>query len=109
MATSYGYNEELVAAGLVLLSSVDESADYEVDEAHIFYDPEKRMFLLRTASGCSCWDGEYIEEWFASLMDLRASLVRDDRTYNPSLTGAMELLDGAEAAMARLAPAPRPS
>ena len=76
------------------LAFIDESADYEVDQTSICVDEEGTFYLL-TASGCSCWSGEYEEERFDSLEALENALVGGDRTYNPSLTGVQALLQEA--------------
>lgn len=73
------------------LAFIDESADWEVDQTSICVDEEGTFYLL-TASGCSCWSGEYEEERFDSFEALEAALLNEDRTYNPSLTGAQQLL-----------------
>jgi len=73
------------------LAFIDESADYEVDQTSICVD-EDGTFILLTASGCSCWSGEYEEEQFDSFEALENALVGGDRTYNPSLTGVQTLL-----------------
>lgn len=76
------------------LAFIDESQPYEVDQAGIYVD-EDGTFILLTASGCSCWEGDYNEEQFSSFEALEASLLNEDRTYNPSLSGARELLEEA--------------
>jgi hypothetical protein len=43
------------------LKSIDESADYDVDEAVLFKARDGLYTYLR-ATGCSCWDGDY-EGW----------------------------------------------
>jgi hypothetical protein len=83
---------------LIELASLDESADYEVDITEICYDPINNEFVLRTASGCSCWDGDYDEERFATLDEIYKSMKADDRTYNPSLSGADQIYDEAKKA-----------
>lgn len=84
------YYEER-ASQLRELAFIDESQPYEVDQTGIYVD-ESGVFVLLTASGCSCWEGEYNEEQFASLEALEISLLNDDRTYNPSLLGAKALV-----------------
>ena len=61
MDYDYGFDER--RAELRELAFIDESADYEVDQASICVD-EKGTFYLLTASGCSCWSGEYEEEQY---------------------------------------------
>lgn len=77
---------------LIELGILDESADYEVDITEIHYDPIKREFVLLTASGCSCWDGDYSEERFSTPKELLKSLLKEDRKYNPSFKGAKYLI-----------------
>lgn len=82
---------------LTILASIDESEPYEVDEAIIGLDQDGR-FVLLTASGCSCWDGDYDEEVFDSLDALEKALIQGDEDgndkyhYNPSLNGARALV-----------------
>lgn len=83
---------------LVELATLDESADYEVDITEVFYDPATKEFVLLTASGCSCWSGEYDEERFKSLDAVEASLLKEERQYNPSFVGAQGLIKEARAA-----------
>lgn len=85
---------------LRILSSVDEADPYEVDEAHIGVDAATGKFVLLTASGCSCWDGEYDEEVYDSLDALERALVTDDRRYNPTLMGARQLVAEARSLLA---------
>lgn len=80
------------------LAVLDESESYEVDITEIHYDPETKEFLLLTASGCSCWEGDYSEERFKSLKALGESMIKEDRQYNPSFVGAKQLLIEAEEA-----------
>lgn len=85
------------------LGSVDEGESYEVDVTQIYYDKLDKMFVLITASGCSCWDGDCDEEKFKTLEELEKSLVTDDRTYNPTLMGAKELIKEAKEKWTELA------
>lgn len=78
------------------LASLDESADYEVDYTFVGFDKRTGKFVLVTASGCSCWDGDAYVELFDDLESMRKSLVTTDRTYNPSLNGAKAVMDEAE-------------
>lgn len=79
------------AAQLRELAFVDEADSYEVDQTGIYVD-ENGTFVLLTASGCSCWEGDYDEEQFESLDALENALINGDRTYNPSLNGARQLV-----------------
>lgn len=74
------------------LAFVDESYPYEVDEAGIYLNEQTGQFYLITASGCSCWDGEYDEEVFDSLDQLELSLINEDSRYRPSLGGSKLLI-----------------
>jgi hypothetical protein len=87
--------------GLVQLAEIDESERYEIDTTDICYDPDTKEFVLLTASGCSCWDGEYEEQRFGTFKALEDSLLGngDDRRYNPSLKGAEQLLQEAREAI----------
>jgi hypothetical protein len=87
---------------LVELAWLDESEPYEVDHTGIYLDPNSGKFVLLTASGCSCWDGEYNEEEYDTLEDLEKSLNLDEdkRRWNPSLQGAKDLMKEARATLA---------
>jgi len=78
------YREELV-----VLSELDESEAYEVDYTLIGYDKKKGKFVLVTASGCSCWDGDCQVEYFDTLAEMHKSLGvhGPDRDFQPSLMG----------------------
>lgn len=82
---------------LIELAFISEADDYEIDQAGIYFDPATKRYALLTASGCSCWDGEFDEEQFDTLDDLEASLADEDRTYNPTLKGAQQLVLDARA------------
>ena len=89
---------EKIPAEWVLVAQLDESADYEVDMSEIFYDKKKKEYLLITATGCSCWSGEYESETYKKLKDIEKKLfVRDDKgyVYNPSVQGAHDLIEQA--------------
>lgn len=77
------------------LAFLDEADSYEVDETGIYTDEVK--FYLLTASGCSCWDGDYDEAVFDDFESLKNFLLSEDLPrYNPSLNGAKELIAEAE-------------
>lgn len=79
--------------GWTFVSGVDESEAYKVDITEIWHDGEK--WRLLTATGCSCWSGEYDEEEYESLDALAAALGVEsdvDRRYNPSLEGAKTII-----------------
>lgn len=95
------YHNQRALSDYEELAVLDESADYEVDVTEIWYDPRAREFLLLTATGCSCWDGEYNEERFKSLDELERSLLKDERTYQPSFRGVETLIEQAKDAFKR--------
>lgn len=80
------------------LSFIDEAEEYSVDRAGIYFDPKTKKYSLITATGCSCWDGDYSEEQFPTLKKLADSLLNSEREYNPSLKGAAQLIDQAKKA-----------
>ena len=87
---------------LTELSSFDESQDYEVDIGGIYLDSDGK-FILLTASGCSCWDGDYSEEIFESLEALELTLLTSDGDrWNPSLLGTHQLIQEARNSLAKL-------
>jgi hypothetical protein len=89
-----------VPKGWVLLAELDESESYEVDVTEIYKAGDK--FVLATATGCSCWNGEYDTEEFDTLDALGVSMVKDDRQYNPSFRAAADLLARAKERVATL-------
>ena len=81
---------------LIELAELDESASYEVDYTFVGLNKETGKFTLVTASGCSCWDGGCDVEEFDDLDSMEKSLVTEDRTYNPSLSGAKWVMEEAK-------------
>lgn len=87
------------------LVSIDEADVYEVDGVGIYLDEKSGKFVLLSASGCSCWDGEFDEAEFDSLDELASSLIDGDEDgsdryrYNPSLKGARQLIEKARVAV----------
>lgn len=81
---------------LLQLGFIDQSEAYEIDENGIYYDvdaPEGLQFIVLSASGCSCWDGEFNEDSFASLDEVEKFLVHEDvNQYAPTLSGAQTLV-----------------
>lgn len=75
------------------LAEVDESQPYEVDRTAIFSTSEGE-FILATASGCSCWSGEWQIERFKTLEEIENAW-RTDREYGFSYRTAVTLLDEA--------------
>lgn len=69
-----------------------------VDQSAICFDHKTGKFGLFTAEGASNWNGEFDEEWCDSLDELEKVLIYGERTYNPSLSGAKELMIQAKAA-----------
>ena len=95
MKSNIFYDQDKIPKGYILLASIDESEPYEVDVSEIYYNTEKNNFVLMTASGCSCWSGEYEEEFYKKLEDIEKYLfARDDKgyVYHPSVKGAQELV-----------------
>ena len=90
------YNEEKYKKmGLKVLAVLDESASYEVDITELHYDPKTKELVLWTASGCSCWDGDFDEERFKSLGAVKKSLLTEEKDFNPSFKGAYHLIEEA--------------
>lgn len=66
------------------LTGVDESEAYEVDYTEIWTTNDG--YALVTASGCSCWDGDYNMTTYSTLDALEADLKNTERDYgNPSI------------------------
>lgn len=76
-----------------VIAETDESEPYTVDRAEVWLH-EDGSFILATASGCSCWEGDWNEEAYVNYADLEAalSLWGTERTYNPSPAGSSDLL-----------------
>lgn len=78
------------------IAGIDESEQYETDVTEIWHDG--RSFHLLTASGCSCWAGDYDDETYPTLDELERQIGLDgdeDRMYNPTLKGAQTLMQRA--------------
>lgn len=74
-----------------LLASIDESEPYEVDITEVWQTPTG--YAIVTASGCSCWEGDYDVDERPTLDDVIAALTGEDqRRWNPSVRGAQELI-----------------
>lgn len=80
---------------ITVLSSIDESEPYVVDQTAIGWDSNINKFVVLAASGCSCWEGKYEEEQFTTLKELHESLIHNERQYNPSLKGVETLINDA--------------
>ena len=77
------------------LAEIDNSDGYDIDVSGIYTDGVKFYFI--SASGCSCWEGEYDEEIFDSFNALKKSLIADDISdYAPSLKNVKYLITTAE-------------
>lgn len=82
-----------------VIADLDESEAYEVDITEIYRTPAG--YALVTASGCSCWGGEYDADEFDTLDALAAAVTSkesDERKYNPSYRALTDLLGRARAA-----------
>lgn len=79
---------------LIELAFIDDSDSYDIDENGIYTDGVKYYWL--SASGCSCWDGDYDEEVFDSFEDLKSHLLNSDSRYRPTILGAQALIEQAE-------------
>lgn len=88
--------------GWVCLAALDASEAYEVDYTEVWRSPDGRIQLV-TASGCSCWGGEYSVQdgGFESVDALHKWLDENDTDsgYNPSVKGRA-LMAKAQAAVA---------
>lgn len=94
--------------GWVILATLDQSQSYEVDVTEIWKSPDGRIQLV-TASGCSCWSGEYdIEgDGFTSVDALEKFLTSEDTSsgFNPSVKAREQLLAEARQALIAIRPA----
>jgi hypothetical protein len=89
----YRSNPDDPTRGATMIADVNEADSYEVDEASVFAIDDG-TFILRTASGCSCWDGEYYGTRYDSLDELFTDIGpkgQSDYSYNPTFAGAEEL------------------
>ena len=83
------------------IAFIDESADYEVDQTAIF--KTKSGFALATATGCSCWDGDWEVSKFRKIERLFEAIGGVEETgheYNPTFAGAKSLREQALASLA---------
>lgn len=62
--------------------SVDLAESYEWDEAHVYYDPDHKVFRTASGSGCSC---DWINDHYDSIGDFgetdRAGAIRFIQEY----------------------------
>lgn len=80
---------------LVELASSDYSDGYDIDEYGIYTDGN--VFYVLSASGCSCWDGDFDEVEFADFDGVKNYLLKEDsHNYYISLNRASELVKEAE-------------
>ena len=93
----------------IVLSEVDESAPYEVDQAAIILNKETGKFGFIQASGCSCWDGDGEVEYFDDLDKLDEYISKgideekDSSTYYISINGCKQLIAEAKDKFRQLA------
>lgn len=90
------YSNDNDKSGWKLVGQIDNSYGCcDVDITELFTDLEGKFHLL-TASGCSCWAGEYEEREFLSLDDFVAHMKSEETDryiYNPSPEAIKELLE----------------
>lgn len=94
------YSDEVDKYGELLAIVDDSEGCCEVDITELW--KKDNIYFLLTASGCSCWAGEFESREFDSLDTLEADL-RGDKAdkymYNPSLVGLQKLLEQARASI----------
>jgi len=82
--------------GWECIAALDESRDYEIDVTEVFRTPTG--FAIVTASGCSCWSGEYDVTYYATMQEVVDALrFGDQPSFNPSVKGAAELISQLQA------------
>ena len=81
---------------LKTLASIDQDEDgWGIDRYDISFDPTTKKYSYITASGCSCWDGDYDESLFDSFNELIKVLDENaelEGHYMPSVLGAQQLI-----------------
>lgn len=88
---------------LIELASYDDADSYEVDMGGIYYDKDSEKFVFASASGCSCWDGDWSTYEYNKLGDLAKDLVDGDEDgndifcYQPGLQRGIRLIEQAKA------------
>jgi hypothetical protein len=76
------------------LAALDQSESYETDVTEVWLDTLTGKFHVATASGCSCWDGEFDSTEYDTMEELAHSLMTEDQpNYNPSVVGAVRLIE----------------
>jgi hypothetical protein len=89
-------------AELIELAFYDDSESYSTDEGGIYLCPKTMKLIFLSASGCSCWDGDYEEDSFDSLLDVEIALLKggengeDLYKFHPSLARCKEMLEEAK-------------
>ena len=104
MGFSYDNNEKKLEQGWKMLASRDDADSWDIDENTFMYHPERNVFLWRSASGCSCLDGEYGEEEYPTLDAIEVELMKnaDDKYCKPPLKAAEELIKEAREAYGKI-------
>lgn len=83
-------NTNVEQDGWKLIAGSYEGGPYEIDDIEIYQTPDG--YFLRTASGCSCWDGEYDEYTFPNLEQVAVWMFGVDSQWHPSYKRSLELL-----------------
>ncbi len=82
-----------------MLADVDWSEPYEVDQSRIYATPGG--YALATATGCSCWEGDWSVELFDGIADLFTSIREDERTWGISSRRADDLMKAVKKTLSR--------
>jgi hypothetical protein len=84
-----------------IIASIDESESYETDQTAILRDGADGTFILATALGCSCWEGDWSLFRYSTLDELLDDIGPSgeyDYDYNPTFAGVEALRGQLEAA-----------
>lgn len=81
---------------LIELSSADDSDSYSIDENGIYYDPRTETFIWLSASGCSCWDGDYSETSYDSLDEALDSMLTYETRWHPATSETTSMIEEAK-------------
>lgn len=76
---------------LECLAFLDEAEPYTVDQCGVYLDTKSGKFYVLTASGCSCWSGEYDEEEYDTLSEVFAALDDGSFPWHVSIAGSEDL------------------
>ncbi len=87
--SDYGYGTDKFPEDWKVIAEVDQGEAYEVDQARIYLTP--KGVALATASGCSCWDGDWQVDEFDTLHELLAHSLIGEYPFATSWSGAIEL------------------